>query len=1820
MANNSLKILDPVAGLVDFVLDIKPFHTKIVEVLIEYVYNEFIDVIIVDDIKTTIDLTYPNTDTISLACDGGYSTRPYGDYGKYPIISPNPAISSELYPAINVISNSFTIPGNRSGDLKPGTKVFLISTIEDYSNTHRIEDVKAGPANIVDPPSFTVLGDQTLQFILGYVFDVVGSPNNDRTYSVVLASTYDVVTNRTTIPVGQSIQIDVPYGLIGVVKTNHPGNTGEYTVNTSTYDPGFIDSWPNINDSSTFVLGNDPHTIVTVVEPLSVLPTLGVDDVYVSFMTVSAIVIEGVLSYSNYLTVYTPLPSSIEQTPDEGHNQVPVINAVASSLDLSSLPIPDTGKFTVSGNYSVSNVFVGQSLRVIGSALNNGQYVIASVLYNAGLDETTFGVVDLVSTNATDGQLIIDIGANVFIVDGDCTTRFTQGVQFNTVGSNYNNPHTVINSDFVDGKTRIRVIAGILDNTTGFSIKSITTGFVVTGNHIGSFPIGGTFNVVGSSHNDGSYTVTGIGSTFDGINNETTIPVIDVLDTTTDGQIVPFMQIVLVDKVYGYSEYSDVCDAVPETVVHVVFSEFLRFTSSGNLQLHDDLIVYNVENNDTWGFELPVTSILSPIEPILFEQATPPVPGVLGKLWFDTTTSCFRQFNGLSFVKISTAWWMDTNNNLLYYRTRNSFVDTGWILDLNKIPGFDEISPAVGETELLFRDDFVVGDILQDTFTLSGIVPNTDPSLIRVTINSVPAGITLNSNSEFTLLHPSWEVDDVITASVFDRTRTETNAHVHGFNVQPHIAYHEYVSFDVVNNAYIIAGGNFTNRFKPSTHFEGVQEGLGGGVLGTWTATKFPIIDVDSLLGSITIPNDLTWLFVGNRTITVDLSENNTNSFVVASSIFDGTNTIISVLSPSVTESPDNIQYFYNPGILIFNIDEVTDTIIVLGSVVDVYTPGLLLQVQNSTNGNNGIWTVASATYDTINNRTNISIIEDIPDSDSSTNASLHTPIFQNYSRDLGYILGVVYDPDVNGAYPTNQIKTIVVPTTPINNNVTGIAYEWLGPLRLDVNVNREHSIMVNMGDGVGVDNQLLSVPDRYGILDTNESENYFIIGYTDPVLNLPVDLTGRFTPRTIFDVVGSYSNNQPVNKETNDVKYVTSRTFFDNPTLRFVAIGGETKVTFDPVYSTYDLYRDSVLLVKGVDYAETGSNEICFGDPVDCLGIGTALLVGEVIAQVPSGTPISWSTGSGNTYIQIDTDYSNIPPYNSFNVVNVSNNGSSPNTIRLSGNLVTLFNNFTDPVFRLDQPLVSGNSISNIITVTDVTYDGGLIETVLTVEEEFIDELYTGALGIVEVAYSGDIFFDANNVTLPWIHGDILREVLRVDQANEILTSTFISDDLSFGWGTNKTWPIIITDNTANFELIDSDGNPGTPDVRLYRSSISIDTDITGIVEINDRVSIKGSEKNDDTYEIASMIYNVGLDDTEIVLRNDPKTYIISTSSDSSGNLDGKHFLISSATTDYYVWLDVDNGGNDPLVVGRTGIEIHVPINATADTIAFNVATTINALSDFSSDDDTNKVTIRSLSSLDPLQYARDIDTGFIVDNYTLPIIPLTQQGYLELTGIDITDWFQYLIKTLDPTIPGIVVNGNAVGDIQSGQQIRIIGTPTNDQTYTIDTPPTFDINTNTTTIPVLESISYGENDIVELPSSTTIKVLGDSYRFVQGNDTINIINSTGNDGVYNVISISQDTVYSVYTVSPSLPNNSPTGIVQFVERGGWIESLRYQGIQIFYEDALGIQIIEDSTAVVLTESGSLIGAWDYSFWDIGSFDESLGTVIHLYSNVFNP
>ena len=90
-----------------------------------------------------------------------------------------------------------------------------------------------------------------------------------------------------------------------------------------------------------------------------------------------------------------------------------------------------------------------------------------------------------------------------------------------------------------------------------------------------------------------------------------------------------------------------------------------------------------------------------------------------------------------------------------------------------------------------------------------------------------------------------------------------------------------------------------------------------------------------------------------------------------------------------------------------------------------------------------------------------------------------------------------------------------------------------------------------------------------------------------------------------------------------------------------------------------------------------------------------------------------------------------------------------------------------------------------------------------------------------------------------------------------------------------------------------------------------------------------------------------------------------------------GEYFTLSSPSTDYYVWYDIDDGSTDPSVAGRTGIEVDIADSDTEDDVAAKTASAINAVIGLGATSVADKVTVTN--AVDGVAAdAADGDTGF--------------------------------------------------------------------------------------------------------------------------------------------------------------------------------------------------------------------------------------------------
>lgn len=212
MTNNAyIRQLDPIQGLIDYVEDIKPYHTKIIEVMIEYVYDDKTDAII----RETLDFEW------------GPSKFPAYD---------------------GLTSNSFRLNGDFTSAIFPGDEVTLVAAgsptssqptiVATVSFATGVTTVTVGGSPVVDPPAnlshvwipgdvttnfsfeiteinatdntITVSGPATADIFNGQEFTVTGTASNDGIYTVQGSPTFNGLS--TVFPVAETLTAETVGG------------------------------------------------------------------------------------------------------------------------------------------------------------------------------------------------------------------------------------------------------------------------------------------------------------------------------------------------------------------------------------------------------------------------------------------------------------------------------------------------------------------------------------------------------------------------------------------------------------------------------------------------------------------------------------------------------------------------------------------------------------------------------------------------------------------------------------------------------------------------------------------------------------------------------------------------------------------------------------------------------------------------------------------------------------------------------------------------------------------------------------------------------------------------------------------------------------------------------------------------------------------------------------------------------------------------------------------------------------------------------------------------------------------------------------------------------------------------------------------------------------------------------------------------------------------------------------------------------------------------------------------------------------------------
>lgn len=226
--------IDPVQGLVDYTLEVKPFHSKIVEVLINYMHTDFVGVSISDSIQFGIlfDMNY----ALDYCPSAGFGAQSYGDYYRLGQ-PPDPTWATDSNPinlniiAVNTTTNTFLLAADATHFYNKGNSFFIQNSTHGINGnwfidsmvydsathistvvvSHLMNDVADGdiiiagelyPISRTDVANKLLVtpGNVTANFVVGSQIDVANSTANDGVW-VITSVFYHLLEDATVLGV-----------------------------------------------------------------------------------------------------------------------------------------------------------------------------------------------------------------------------------------------------------------------------------------------------------------------------------------------------------------------------------------------------------------------------------------------------------------------------------------------------------------------------------------------------------------------------------------------------------------------------------------------------------------------------------------------------------------------------------------------------------------------------------------------------------------------------------------------------------------------------------------------------------------------------------------------------------------------------------------------------------------------------------------------------------------------------------------------------------------------------------------------------------------------------------------------------------------------------------------------------------------------------------------------------------------------------------------------------------------------------------------------------------------------------------------------------------------------------------------------------------------------------------------------------------------------------------------------------------------------------------------------------------------------------------
>ena len=223
------QLIDPVQGLVNYVLDAKPYHTKIAEVQVGYVYTENVDVTITDRLTWQIDMF--GDDTLPVSYDCGYGVNPYGGSD----------VPSTIYlvALANADTNQFILDdalGDQTANFPAGTPIrALSSTSQDLGDFTVYTSYFDGTNTVIQvmqkilgevassiaylgfravgygEPDYCALTSSPRMYVGAYVNETLQFKTDAGQAGVEMAKTDRITVSQANAAISETIQFDMEF-------------------------------------------------------------------------------------------------------------------------------------------------------------------------------------------------------------------------------------------------------------------------------------------------------------------------------------------------------------------------------------------------------------------------------------------------------------------------------------------------------------------------------------------------------------------------------------------------------------------------------------------------------------------------------------------------------------------------------------------------------------------------------------------------------------------------------------------------------------------------------------------------------------------------------------------------------------------------------------------------------------------------------------------------------------------------------------------------------------------------------------------------------------------------------------------------------------------------------------------------------------------------------------------------------------------------------------------------------------------------------------------------------------------------------------------------------------------------------------------------------------------------------------------------------------------------------------------------------------------------------------------------------------------------